>query len=70
MLVPWAGHFQCYNINIFFIIKYTEAIFFKQHSETVMVLNYQNADCRLKKFFIVSFITIFGTLAFPIGLAY
>ena len=35
-----------------------------------MVLNYQNADCRLKKIFIVSFITIFGTLSFPIGLAY
>jgi len=24
--VPWAGHFQCQNINIFFQIKYAEAI--------------------------------------------
>jgi len=26
VLVPWAGHFQCLNTNIFFQIKYTEAI--------------------------------------------
>ena len=32
-----------------FEIKYTEAIFIKQHSETVTVWNYQNADCSLRK---------------------
>ena len=26
VLVPWAGHFQRQNINIFFEIKYTEAL--------------------------------------------
>jgi len=38
----------------------------KQHSETVIVLNYQNADYSLRKKFIVSFIIIFGTLSFLI----
>ena len=40
-------------------MKYTEAIFFKQHSETVMVWNYQNADCSLRNKFIVLFVIIF-----------
>jgi len=31
-----------------FQIKYTEAVLTKQQSETVMVWNYQNADCGLK----------------------
>ena len=44
-------------------MKYTEAT---QHSETVMVWNYQNADCSFKNTFIVSFTMIFGTLSFPI----
>ena len=39
--------------------------FIKQHSETVMVLNYQNADCSLKNKRIVLFVMIFGTLSFP-----
>jgi len=39
--------------------------FIKQHSETVMVWNYQNADCIEKKF-IVSIILIFGTFV-PYG---
>jgi len=26
VLVPWAGHFQCWNINILLQIKYMEAI--------------------------------------------
>ena len=30
--------------------------FIKQHSETVMVLNYQNADCSFKNKFVVLFI--------------
>ena len=38
----------------------------KQHSETVMVWNYQNTDCSLKNTFIVSFITAVGTLSFPV----
>ena len=33
-----------------------------------MVRNYQNADCSLRKNFIVSFIIIFGTLSFPMSL--
>ena len=32
-----------------FQMQHTETIFSKQHSETVTVWNYQNADCRLKK---------------------
>jgi len=40
--------------------------FIKQHSETVMVWNYQNADCSLKNNFIVLFIIVFGTLSFPV----
>ena len=49
----------------FFQIKYTDCDgrnFIKQHSETVMVWNYQNSDCSLRKKFIVSFIITFGTL--------
>jgi len=34
--VPWAGHPQCSNINIFFSKKIYESNFVKQHSETVM----------------------------------
>jgi len=44
--------------------------FIKQHSETVMVWNYQNADCSLRKKFIVLFIITFGTLSFPITLLF
>ena len=32
-----------------------------------MIWIYQNADCSLRKYFIVSFIIIFGTLSFPIA---
>ena len=42
--------------------------FIKQHSETVIVWNYQNADCSLRKKFIVSFIIILGPLSFPISM--
>ena len=38
----------------------------KEHSETVTVTNYQNADCSLRKKVTVSFLIIFGTLLFPI----
>jgi len=37
VLVPWAGHFQCYNMNIFFSDKIHGSNFIKQHSETAMV---------------------------------
>jgi len=53
-----------------FQIKYTEAgsNFIKQHTEAVMVWNYQNADCSFKNKFIVSFIVnyYFGTLSSPL----
>jgi len=38
--------------------------FIKHHSETVMVRNYENADCSLRKKIIVSFIVIFGGTTF------
>ena len=31
-----------------------------------MVLNYQNADCSLRKEFIVPFVIMFGTVSLPI----
>ena len=41
--------------------------FIKQHSETVTVWNYQNANCSLrKKLYCVIYTIIFGTLSFPI----
>ena len=40
--------------------------FIKQHSETVMVWNYQTADCSLQKL-IYCVIIIFGTLSFHTG---
>jgi len=40
--------------------------FSKQHSKTIMVRNYKNADCSLKNNFVVLFIIIFGTLSFPV----
>jgi len=40
--------------------------FIKQHSETVMVWNYQYADCSLKNKFVVLFIIIFGTFSFAV----
>ena len=36
-------------------------------TETVMVRNYQNADCALENEFTVLFVVIFGTLSFPIS---
>jgi len=43
--------------------------FIKHHSETVMVWNYQTADCSFKDKYIVSIIIILGTLTFPVGLS-
>ena len=37
VLVPRAGHFQCYNMNMFFSDKIHGSNFIKQHSETAMV---------------------------------
>ena len=54
------------KILIYFSNKIYGNNFIKQHSETVMVWNYQNADCSLRKKIIVSFFfIIFGTLSFP-----
>ena len=50
---------------IYFSTKIYGSNFIKQHSETVMVWNHQNADCSLRKKFIESFIIISGTFSFP-----
>jgi len=44
------------KISIYFFNKIYGNNFIKQHSETVMVLNYQNADCSFKNKFVVLFI--------------
>jgi len=44
--------------------------FVKQHSEAVMVWNYQNADWNFTKKITVSYIIIFGTLSFPVPSRY
>jgi len=64
--VPLVWLFPIPKILIYFSNKIYGSNFIKQHSETVMVRNYQNADCILRKKFIVSFV-IFGTLSFPIS---
>ena len=56
------------KILLFFSNKICGSNFIKQHSETVIVRNYQNADCSLRKKFIVSFIIILGPLSFPISM--
>jgi len=55
------------KILIHFSNKIYGSNFTKQHSETVMVCNYQNADCSLRKKIIASFIIIFGTLSLPVS---
>jgi len=48
--VLWAGHFQyCKKILIYFSNKIHGSNFIERHSETVMVWNYWNADCSLRK---------------------
>jgi len=54
------------GLNIFFKQKKYGSNFSKQHSKTIMVRNYKNADCSLKNNFVVLFIIIFGTLSFPV----
>ena len=54
--------FPMLKYKYIFSYKIYGSNFVKQHSETVMVWNYQNADCSFKNKFIVLFITIFGTL--------
>ena len=46
--VPWAGHFSA-KILIYFSNKIYGNSVVKQRSGTVMVWNYQNADCILRK---------------------
>jgi len=67
--IPSAGHFQCKKIPTYFSDKIYRSNFIKHHSETVMVWNYPNAECSLRKKIIVSFIIIFGTLSFPVSAA-
>ena len=66
--VSWAGVLAISNARM--LIYYSNKIhgsnFVKQHSETVMVRNYQNVDCTFRKKIIVSFIIIFGTLSFAV----
>jgi len=52
------------KILIRFSNKIYGSSFIKQHSETVIVLNYQSADYSLRKK-ILLFVIIFGTLSFP-----
>ena len=53
------------KILIYFSNKIHGNHFIKQHSETVIVWNCQNANCSLRKVITVSFVIIFGTLSFP-----
>jgi len=54
------------KILLYFYSKIYGSNFIKQHSETVIVWNYRNADCSLRKE-LLSFIIIFGTLSFAVG---
>ena len=65
VLVSWLA-ISNDKILVYFSKKIYGSNFIKQHSETVMVWNHQNADCSLRKKFIVSFTIIFGTLSFSI----
>jgi len=47
VLVPRASHFQWWNIEIF-SSEIHGSNFIKQHSETLTVWNWKNADCSLK----------------------
>jgi len=50
--VPWAGHFLCQNINLFFLqIKYTEATYQTTLGNCYGLKLHQNADCCLRKKF-------------------
>ena len=62
--VPWAGHFQCWNINIFFSNKTYGSNFIKEHSGG---LKLPKCWSQFKKTITVSFIVIFGTLSFRTG---
>jgi len=67
-MVPWAGHFQCWYVNIFFQIKYTDAILSKS---TRKLLSFEISKMLIAVFknkFIVPFrvyYNFFGTLSFP-----
>ena len=60
-------HGQAFSNAEILAYKIYGSNFIKQHSETVMVSNYQNANCRFKKKKLLSFIVIFGTLSFPMS---
>jgi len=57
-------YFQ-WEILIYLWDKIYRSNFIKQHSDTVMDWNYQNADCSLRKK-LLSFIMICSTLSFPL----
>jgi len=52
------------KILIHFSNKIYGSNFIRHHLEAVMVWNYQNADCVLRKIFFLSFNITFGTLSF------
>jgi len=60
--VPWAGHFQCWNINIVFRIKYTEAILSNCSRKLLWFEVTKMLTAVLRNKFIVLFCIIFGTL--------
>jgi len=62
----WSFPMLNYKYMHFSTNKIQEAIL-SNSTETVMVRNYQNADCALENEFTVLFVVIFGTLSFPIS---
>ena len=55
------------KIQMYFSNKIYGCNFIKQHSETVVIRNYQNADCSLKINIFMLFIVTFATLSFHIS---
>ena len=54
--------FSTAKISIYFKQNIRKQFYIRQHSETLMVWNYQNADCSIKNKPIVLFVIIFCTL--------
>jgi len=67
----WFPGLSVFNdkIQVYFSKQIHGSKFVKQHSETVTVCIYENADCSfLERNFVVLFIIIFGPLSFPVVL--
>jgi len=62
--MKWIFKINLNKFKYIFLNKIYGSNFIKQHMETVIVWNYQNADCSFKKKFTVLFIIIFGTVSF------